>query len=170
MGFMNWWLGKLNKSGPLAVTKPITDNISAGLALVDSGSGPTPQNPGLYQSIDVPQLQCPNFASKADRKKSEQIRKMAKDGETNAIAVMNNLAAADKSAVKVEKHYYGPYRQTLADNYKERIKVKAGDMKRLHKTRVYQANTIHGVNQASNSANDAIARIGQKKKEIENDW
>ena len=167
---MNWWLGKLNKSGPLAVTKPITDNISPALALVDSGSGPTPQNPGDYRSINISQMERPNFASKADRKQSEQIRKIAKDGETNAIAVMNNLAAADKSAVKVEKYYYGTYRQILTDNYKERIKAKAGDMKRLHKTRVYQANTIHGVNQASSSANDAIARIGQKKKEIENDW
>lgn len=167
---MNKLLGILNKSGPLAVTKPITDNISPGLALVDSGSGPTPQNPGDYSSINVPQLQNPNFADENARKWSEEVKQKAKEGKKNAIAVMNNLAAADQLATETEEHYYGDYREALATNYKRRTTAKSNDMKRLHSVRVHQANTVHKVNQASISANEAIAQIGQKKKEIAENW
>ena len=170
MGIMNWWLGKLNKSGPLAATKPITDNISAGLALVNNGSGPTPQNPGDYSSINVPQLQNPNFADENARKWSEEVKQKAKEGKKNAIAVMNNLAAADQLATETEEYYYGDYREALATNYKRRTTAKSNDMKRLHTVRVHQANTIYKVNQASTSASEAIAQIGQKKKEIAENW
>ena len=170
MGIMNWWLGKLNKSGPLAATKPITDNISPGLALVNSGSGPTPQNPGDYSSINVPQLQNPNFPDENARKWSEEVKQKAKEGKKNAIAVMNNLAAADQLATETEEYYYGDYREALATNYKRRTTAKSNDMKRLHTVRVHQANTIYKVNQASTSAREAIAQIGQKKKEIAEHW
>ena len=167
---MNKILGAINKSGSLAETQPYTDRLNPGSILLDNGSGPTPQNPGLYQSIDVPQLECPSFASKADRERSEQIKDMAKEGKTNAIAVMNNLAAADKFAVETEEYYYGTYRQTLTENYQERIKLKAGDMSRLHKVRVHQAKATDKVNQASISAKEAIAQIRQKKQEIAKSW
>ena len=159
-----------NKSGSLAVTQPYTDRLNPGLILVDNGFGPTPQNPGDYRSINVPQLQCPNFATKADREKSEQIKNMAKEGETNAIAVMKNLAAADSSAVAVEEYYYGTYRENLTDNHKRRTTLKAADMARLHSVRVHQAKATNKVNQASISANEAIAQIRQKKQEIAKSW
>lgn len=170
MGIMNLWLGRLNKSGILAETQPHTHRLNPGEILVNNGAGPTPQNPGLYQSIDVPQLQCPSFASKADRERSEQIKNMAKEGETNAIAVMKNLAAADTSAVAVEEYYYGTYRENLADNNKRRTTLKAADMARLHNVRVHQAKATHKVNQASITANEAIAQIRQKKQEIAKSW
>ena len=170
MGIMNWWLGKLNKSGPLAVTKPITNNISPGLALVDCGSGPTPQNPGNYNSINVPQLQNPNFADENAKKWSEEVKQKAKEGKKNAIAVMNNLAAADQLATETEEHYYGDYREALTGNYKRRTTAKSNDMKRLHGVRVHQANTVYKVNQASIAANEAIAKIYEKKKEIADNW
>ena len=170
MTIMNKLLGIINKSGPLAATKPITDNISPGLALVNSGSGPTPQNPGDYSSINVPQLQNPNFADENARKWSEEVKQKAKEGKKNAIAVMNNLAAADQLATETEEYYYGDYREALATNYKRRTTAKSNDMKRLHTVRVHQANTIYKVNQASTSAREAIAQIGQKKNEIAENW
>ena len=170
MTIMNKLLGIINKSGPLAATKPITDNISPGLALVNSGSGPTPQNPGDYSSINVPQLQNPNFPDENARKWSEEVKQKAKEGKKNAIAVMNNLAAADQLATETEEYYYGDYREALATNYKRRTTAKSNDMKRLHTVRVHQANTIYKVNQASTSAREAIAQIGQKKKEIAEHW
>lgn len=170
MTIMNKILGIINKSGVLGELKPYNDSLNPGLILVNNGAGPTPQNPGLYQSIDVPQLERPNFASKADRERSEQIRKMAKEGAADAITVMKNLAAADKFAVEAEEYYYGTYRQTLAENYNQRIDVKARDMANMHKVRVRQAKATDKVNQASNSANEAIAKIGQKKQEIAASW
>ena len=170
MTIMNKLLGIINKSGPLAATKPITDNISPGLALVNSGSGPTPQNPGEYRSINVPQLQNPNFADENARKWSEEVKQKAKEGKKNAIAVMNNLAAADQLATETEEYYYGDYREALATNYKRRTTAKSNDMKRLHTVRVHQANTIYKVNQASIAAKEAIAQIGKKKKEIAEHW
>lgn len=170
MGIMNLWLGRLNKSGILAETQPHTHRLNPGEILVNNGAGPTPQNSGLYQSINVPQLQCPNFATKAEKERSEEIKNIAKEGAADAIAVMKNLAAADKFAVEAEEHYYGTYRQTLTENYQARIKLKAGDMTRLHKVRVHQAKATNKVNQASISANEAIAKIGQKKKEIAENW
>ena len=170
MGIMNLWLGRLNKSGILAETQPHTHRLNPGEILVNNGSSPTPQNPGLYQSIDVPQLQCPSFASKADKEKSEEIKNMAKEGKTNAITVMNNLAAADKFAMETEEYYYGTYRQTLAENYNQRIDIKARDMASMHKVRVKQAKVLDKVNQASISASEAIAQIRQKKQEIAKSW
>lgn len=170
MSIMNKLLGMLNKSGALGEFKPYNDGLNPGLILNNNGAGPTPQNPGLYQSIDVPQLQCPSFASKTDRERSEQIKNMAKEGEVNAIAVMKNLAAADSSAVAVEEYYYGAYRENLADNHKRRTTVKAADMARLHKVRVHQAKATDKVNQASISAKEAIAQIRQKKQEIAKSW
>ena len=170
MTIMNKLLGIINKSGPLAATKPITDNISPGLALVNSGSGPTPQNPGEYRSINVPQLQNPNFADENARKWSEDVKQQAKEGKKNAIAVMNNLAAADQLATETEEYYYNDYREALTTNYKRRTTAKTNDMKRLHTVRVHQANTIYKVNQASIAAKEAIAQIGKKKKEIAENW
>ena len=170
MSIMNRLLGAINKSGSLAETQPYTDRLNPGSILLDNGAGPTPQNPGLYQSIDVPQLQRPSFASKADKEKSEEIKNMAKEGKTNAIAVMNNLAAADKFAVETEEYYYGTYRQTLAENYNQRIDAKARDMANMHKVRVKQAKATDRVNQASISASEAIAQIRQKKQEIAKSW
>ena len=83
---------------------------------------------------------------------------------------MNNLAAADQLATETEEYYYGDYREALATNYKRRTTAKSNDMKRLHTVRVHQANTIYKVNQASTSAREAIAQIGQKKKEIAEHW
>lgn len=170
MTIMNKLLGILNKKGSLAETQPYTDRLNPGSILVDNGSSPTPQNPGEYSSINVPQLQCPIFATKADREKSEHIKNMAKDGKTNAIAVMNNLAAADKFAVETEEYYYGTYRQTLTENYNQRIDVKARDMANMHKLRIRQAKATDKVNQASIAANEAIAQIRQKKQEIAKSW
>ena len=170
MTIMNKILGIINKSGALREFKPYNDSLNPGLILNNNGAGPTPQNPGLYQSIDVPQLQFPSFASKADREKSEQIKNMAKEGETNAIAVMKNLAAADTSAVAVEEYYYGTYRENLTDNNKRRTTLKAADMARLHSVRVHQAKATNKVNQASIAAKEAIAQIGKKKKEIAENW
>ena len=170
MGIMNILLGKLNKKGALAVTQPKTDRLNPGEILVNNGAGPTPQNPGLFGSIEVPQLDQPNFATDEDRERSEAIKKMAKEGEKNAIAVMNNLAAADESAANVEEHFYGPYHGALNNNYKRRLTVKGADMTRLHKTRIHQANIMNRVNQTSNAANEAIAQIGKKKEEIAEGW
>ena len=170
MTIMNKLLGIINKSGPLAAPKPITDNISPGLALVNSGSGPTPQNPGEYRSINVPQLQNPNFADENARKWSEDVKQQAKEGKKNAIAVMNNLAAADQLATETEEYYYNDYREAITTNYKRRTTAKTNDMKRLHTVRVHQANTIYKVNQASIAAKEAIAQIGKKKKEIAENW
>lgn len=170
MSIMNKLLGIINKSGALGEFKPYSDGLNPGLILNNNGAGPTPQNPGDYRSIDVPQLQFPSFASKADRERSEQIRKMAKEGEVNAKAVMENLAAADTSAVAVEEYYYGAYREKLTDNNKRRTTIKASDMARLHKARVHQAKATNKVNQASISANEAIAQIRHKKQEIAKSW
>lgn len=170
MSIMNKLLGIINKSGALEEFKPYTDRLNPGSILVDNGSSPTPQNPGEYRSINVPQLQNPNFATKAERERSEEIKNKAKEGKTNAIAVMSNLAAADKFAVETEEYYYGTYRQTLTENYNQRIDVKARDMANMHKVRIRQAKATNKVNQASITANEAIAQIGKKKEEIAKAW
>ena len=170
MSIMNKILGIINKSGALGEFKPYNDSLNPGLILNNNGAGPTPQNPGEYRSINVPQLQNPNFADENARKWSEDVKQQAKEGKKNAIAVMNNLAAADQLATETEEYYYNDYREAITTNYKRRTTAKTNDMKRLHTVRVHQANTIYKVNQASIAAKEAIAQIGKKKKEIAENW
>ncbi|NES64215.1 MAG: hypothetical protein F6K24_02570 [Okeania sp. SIO2D1] len=170
MSIMNWWLGKINKSGVLAQTKPHTHKIYPELSITAPDNIPTPQNPGSYHSISTPQLDKPDFCTAEAKQWSEEIKLQAKEGKVNAIAVMNNLQSADEYAVDVEEYFYGDYRKGLANNYKRRVSAKASDMRRMHGLRTHQEKTLYGVRNADKAANEAILEVGKKKEEIAESW
>lgn len=171
MGVMNWWVGKISRTQAAVngSNLPTQHNINPALALTSSHL-PTPQSPGDYSSISIPQLPSPDFCSDEDREIAAQIRIQASQGKKNAILVMNDLLRADEFAAEVEEHYYGPYREGLVTNYKRRVGAKTGDMKRLHKTRVFQQNAVSSVEKARDNANRAISEVRSQRQIIAASW
>lgn len=125
----------------------------------------TPKNPGNFAGIrSAPVLEGPRYFTREQAQALSERAKEAKEGVRHTKRALKALTKIDSCDRKVNNAYYRKYAPTIARNELSKKRAMVGYAKDLHALRPGYAKLGVGLDQAENTATQAISAIASTLK------